>query len=511
MSNSGVIASRVTSWEMQESFASFSGDRNPMHMDECAARRSQAGRPVVHGIHTLLWALESLAGSGNLISPPSRIRVKFHKWVYPDDEVTLTLPLKEPVDPRQLLVAVQGIPVLTAELFYEANEPGVNKSGADRPVDGPFSLPPSPASPLTSARERSLSDLQDCAGNAFTPLAAGARVLFPRLTVRLSAQIVAEVAACSYIVGMEAPGLYSMFSKLDLTLRPAAQPEPPGSGLHYRVSYLDERFGKARLVVTGRGVAGTLEVFVRTPPVQQPSMTVIAPHVSPSEFAGMRALIVGGSRGLGELTAKMIAAGGGRPTITYAVGKAEATEVAGQIRQWGGEIEVLQYDVLRPPESQLEGWKAGITHLFYFATNPVSRSKSGLVSSPALNDFIAFYLQGFHDLCLQLTQPGKPYTIAATKLIVYYPSSVYIGERPAGMTGYAMIKAAGEQMCRDMTQYLPDIHILVTRLPRLPTDQTLTIMPERTTDPIPVILPIIRRMQSLAVETDSILSFESPA
>ena len=43
----------------QRWFAEASGDCNPMHMDAIAARKTQPGRPVVHGIHALLWALDS--------------------------------------------------------------------------------------------------------------------------------------------------------------------------------------------------------------------------------------------------------------------------------------------------------------------------------------------------------------------------------------------------------------------------------------------------------------------
>ena len=47
----------------------------------------------------------------------------------------------------------------------------------------------------------------------------------------------------------------------------------------------------------------------------------VAHRVRPGIFAGQTALIVGGSRGLGEVTAKLIAAGGGTPIITYQAGK----------------------------------------------------------------------------------------------------------------------------------------------------------------------------------------------
>jgi len=55
----------------QRDFASASGDWNPMHVDAIAARRLLSGRQVVHGIHTLIHALNLWSGRG----APGRLRV----------------------------------------------------------------------------------------------------------------------------------------------------------------------------------------------------------------------------------------------------------------------------------------------------------------------------------------------------------------------------------------------------------------------------------------------------
>ena len=113
-----------------------------------------------------------------------------------------------------------------------------------------------------------------------------------------------------------------------------------------------------------------------------------------------------------------------------------------------------------------------------------------MLSAPLLAEFLQFYVQGFYDLCLVLTtRPGK-------ELSVFYPSTVFLDERPSGMTEYAMAKAAGEQLCADMNLYLPDVRILVHRLPKLPTDQTAGVLPERETDALEALLPVLRTMYS---------------
>jgi MaoC like domain/short chain dehydrogenase len=496
MSFAQAVSSRKVSESLQQQFAALCGDRNPIHTDSVAARRTQAGRPVVHGIHTLLWALDSLVSLGLIVSPVTRVKAKFLKWVYLDDTADLGLPLGITADPQRLQVEVLGMTVLTADLTYETQV--LRESN--------MTLDSSPASPMSAAANLSFAELAGRSGKAFTAEAEDVAVLFPCLSKAITGTAVAEVAACSYVVGMEVPGLYSMFSALDLTIDRVTNATSPRAALHYRIIKRDERFRKTQVEVVGRSVSGFLEAFMRTPPVEQASMQTVAAHVETSEFKGMHALIVGGSRGLGELTAKLIAAGGGSSTITYSVGKADAERLAQQILDAGRKVKVMHYDVHLTPETQfaeMTDLTDRFTHLFYFATNAIFQPKGRLVSPSILTAFTAFYLQGFHDLCMELMRPGKSYSSEGKDLFVYYPSSVAVEERPIGMTEYAMIKAAGEQMCHDMNQYVRGLHILTTRLPRLHTDQTASVVPEQTVDPITVLLPIVREMRNLSLSSRS--------
>ena len=467
---------RTVDAALQERFAAFSGDRNPMHMDAIAARRTQAGQPVVHGVHTLLWALEELAHAGQFAGSIARVKAKFLKWIYLGDVAILHLLHSEPDEPLRLEVAVQGLIVLTVEVLFGARQPQTQSSWM-----------PSPEAPRMTALDLTLIDLPNSSGEAYVAPPAHATELFPHFTTLLSAVTVAEIAACSYIIGMEAPGLHSMFSKLDLVLLdPTAS--APRAALHYAVTYVDERFRKLRIAMEGHAVQGVLEAFVRVPPVRQASMELIAKYVQRKEFSGMHALVIGGSRGLGELTAKLIAAGGGTVTLTYALGRTEAEAVVDEIRAGGGQAALIAYDARQPPADQLRALQSAPTHLFYFATGTIFRPRLGVLSAPMLAEFLQFYVQGFYDLCLALTASGR-------QLSAFYPSTVFLDERPAGMAEYAMAKAAGEQLCADMNLYLPNVRILVHRLPKLPTDQTAGVLPERETDALEALLPVLRTMQ----------------
>jgi hypothetical protein len=64
------------------------------------------------------------------------------------------------------------------------------------------------------------------------------------------------------------------------------------------------------------------------------------------------------------------------------------------------------------------------------------------------------------------------------------------------MTEYAMAKSAGEALCADMNRALKPLHVTVTRLPRLPTDQTASITPVKTASSLETMLPVVREVQS---------------
>src|SRR5262249_51704384 len=149
-------------------------------------------------------------------------------------------------------------------------------------------------------------------------------------------------------------------------------------------------------------------------------------------------LVVGGSRGLGELTSKIIAAGGGHPILTYHVGAEDAERVRSEIIGGGGRCTVVEYDVRRPARTQVERVPSGVAYLYYYATCAISRRKSQICEAVLLDEFLQFYVHGFQELCLALM------SLAPGQLSVFSPSSVFLDDRPRGVTEYAMVKAACE-------------------------------------------------------------------
>jgi hypothetical protein len=458
----------------QDIFAKASGDWNPMHMDPLAARRTQMGAPVVHGMHTALACLDVFAQATRDLPVLSAITVSFLKPVYVGDRVTFSMARQSP--PR-LMAEVDGAKVMTIDLTLGVD----NESGIQQKVS-------TDTAPMNhTPRVRSFAEIEKAVGKAEKMVIASAsEKLFPNAARWIGARRVCGLAALSTLVGMECPGLHSIFIGFAVNL----VLEDSKDGLDYSVLSTDDRFQRIKLSVAGAGLKGVVDAAVRTPPVSQAGLQEIATKIKPDSFSGQRVLVVGGSRGVGEYTAKAIAAGGGQVTVTYAVGVAEAQALAAEIKAFGGEADLLHYDVRFPAAPQLEKLKSPPTHIYYFATGRIFGRRGNEFSPLLYQEFYQFYVAGFYDLCSALRKMTE-------KFSVFYPSSVAVTpeDRPKGMTEYAMAKAAGELLCADMKWLLPGVEVCVKRLPRLRTDQTATLVPVPGEASIDILLPMILEMQ----------------
>jgi len=469
-----VVAERDFVAADQERFAAISGDCNPIHMDAVAARRTLAGFPVVHGIHALLWGLDSLFRYLPDLAPVASIQVSFEKMIYVGDRVQAVLTQHDKQRLR-VEVLVEGIRAVRLEVAL-----GDPRSSSDMRSDEPLLQP---TEPIVLTFEQ----MTNCHGRVpFFSVSNAVCRMFPAAADALGVHRVAGLARTSFLVGMVCPGLHSIYRGLTLVATPLS--ESDHDALHFRVVDSDPRFRLLKLAVSGGGWMGSLDAHARPEPTAQADLPSIAIRVMPGEFNNVSALVVGGSRGLGELICKIVAVGGGHVTLTYSVGEADARRVQAEIIAYGGRCDVIHYDVWTNAREQMADLCSCPTQVYYLATPVIFRRKSATFSQQRFQEFLTFYVTAFYDLCRELRSKFDK------EISIFYPSSVYIDARPDGMTEYAMAKAAGELLCADIQSFEFPGRILVRRLPRLPTDQTAALLKIETADPISVILPIVREV-----------------
>ncbi len=120
----------------------------------------------------------------------------------------------------------------------------------------------------------------------------------------------------------------------------------------------------------------------------------------------------------------------------------------------------------------------------------IFKKESRLFVKKHFDDFIDYYVDRFYAVCLALENNS------ANKVQVFFPSTVFIDQRPNGMTGYAMAKAAAEILIQDINRSFKKVNVVSARLPRLGSDQTNSIFETKKEDGISVLLPILRSIQS---------------
>ena len=312
--------------------------------------------------------------------------------------------------------------------------------------------------------------------------------LFPALMDAIGLSGLKALLATSQIVGMACPGLHSLFAGLDINFDAENNQE---TALAYAVRKTDPRFRSLQIDISGYGAVGRLDAFARPPPPSQAGMDEISARLTGNPFAGQRSLIVGGSRGLGEVTAKIVAAGGGHSVITYREGRHEAERVSADILSCGGRCEILPYDALAEANKQLQEL-GRVDCVYYFATPKIFQRKSALYEPARLRTFLNFYADGFFNLCNALVPDGP------AKLAVFYPSTIAIDQESDATTEYAMAKIAGETLAACLNQFMSNIAVVSRRLPRILTDQTATVGVASTASALDVMLPIVYEVQQLA-------------
>src|SRR3569833_2127065 len=428
------ISASIDAYNRDE-FATLTGDYNPKHNDPVASRRTQAGAPIVHGMHSLLTLLEFFVERTNTVTRPTALSAQYKRPIYVGESYVLEITAVTARSIRSRIL-VDGLEAVVASIGLSDRPSARHSHTFDRDSQ------PIPV-PLT-AIQRATNDLMGCSGHFAIPSTPGrVSTLFPRASQYFGSQRVAALAGLSCLVGMIVPGLHSLFLRVDVDFSEDSMTIT--DHLYFKVQSVDPRFHLVRTAVCANGMQGWVETMNCRPPTRQPNLARLRQFVKKGEFKTCNALIVGDSRGLGGLAAKLISAGGGSVIITYAKGIADATALAQQINESGGNCKIAAYDVRKSAAEQLASLPAALpSHIYYFATPPIFRRKAGLFDASRLHDFNAFYITGFY----QLIQASL--TRRINGITVFYPSSVALESREPDMTEYAVSKAGGELLCNNI-------------------------------------------------------------
>lgn len=444
---------RIFDRPLVDAFSTYSGDLNPIHVDEIEARRLLYGTCVVHGVLLVLWALAIVAERKPTAIALERLKASFKSPVFVGDAVSADVTS----DGDDWCIRLRRGGRLAARIDVTTTSPGTARHPStigERPV----------------CRTLADDEIGDAAGSV--PLTdADATAIFPALD-RVAPDQLAAVAATSRIVGMECPGRHSLFSDFKLSFT-----ENDGNAVAYRVERWDPRFRIVTLSLSG-AATGEATAFVRPAPVGQPSTASLIDEIDDTLFPGASALIVGGSRGLGELLAKLLAAAGASITVTYASGRDDAESVARDINEtFPGRADTAPFDVLTPSPAELNG---PYSHVFYCAS-PKILAETGKADDAATDG----RYERYYSTALRETLEAISSVLRRDATVVNL-SSVFAENPPPAFHAYGRAKAASETVCLDVAK-VHGLRGVNWRLPRLPTDQTQSLTAETFDDPVDIL------------------------
>ena len=304
--------------------------------------------------------------------------------------------------------------------------------------------------------------------------------LFPNLSRLIGAGLISQIASLSEIIGMKVPGENSIFSKAKITLRNELITKPS-----IFITKTDERFKKVNLKCNYPYLSAELEAFFTPQSFQSKSCNQLAFEFKKSDFRKSKALIIGGSRGIGSIVARLITIGGGDASITYNHGKEEAKKIQREINEWGGNCKIYKFNILQDNISEFIG--KNFNQIFYCATPKIKENKNVDIDQDLYEKYFEYYVKGLE----------KIYDSKFLENIkkIFYPSTIFLDENNKNYREYCLAKKNGEDFCNLFEKL--NISVLKPRLPKFLTDQTNSILPQKTENIYTTLIPFLIEMNDI--------------
>jgi NADP-dependent 3-hydroxy acid dehydrogenase YdfG len=475
--------------DLQTQFAEIVRDFNPVHIDPIAARSSMFGQRIVHGIHGTIRQLDALIDQGKLdwITPETALSLKvdYRQPTYPSDTVKLEITEKGPGHCR--------IDVLVDDLKVGLMTLKVDDSGGFKAPERKFAAKHKTLDleAMTAPVDHSLDDL--AALETYTVSSNSSRqstlaVLYPAAAAAFGPNRLYGIGILSSVVGMVTPGLYSLFVGFKAHLKSEQSELQTLLDFDCEMNRVHPEFRFVNFKATSPTIQAVLETVSRPRPEKQPLLSEIISKLETKnldlpDLTGAKALVIGGSRGIGATTVKLLSHAGADVTFTYTSSEKAAAVLTKELSS--ANVRAVKDNVLKPEMRSKSFAVQNFDQIYYFATPQIFVRKTKNFDTDLYTRFCDFYLAAFHDICRNFSKAGGS---------VFYPSSVAVLSNDLNTMEYRLSKLAGEGMCETLSEAMQDVTFVMERLPRLASDQTATIQGGHNADTIEVFSAIIQKM-----------------
>ncbi len=323
-------------------FAAASGDRNPLHLSGDYAHRTPFGERVVFGALSALRALAAIRPASGA-QRPDRLNARFHSPLHVDRDYGVE------VTPGTVSFLEHGKRLSTISVTWTDNpgQPGAigATSGLRQMRIEAADPPPEDLAGLIGEEPEDIVYRFDAA--ALRRLSGGS------LDAWADAELGA-LACASYLAGMEIPGAQALLLEveIDFVFRSVAQTDT--LDVSFGLSRYDARFGLLTLAAELRH-DGVLLSRLRVRSLRRPHSVETDLDQARAELprnaaalAGRKALVVGGSRGLGAQIVAQLALCGAEVAFTYQSSAEEADRLVAALAGTDRTVRGYQGDARDP-------------------------------------------------------------------------------------------------------------------------------------------------------------------
>ena len=436
----------------QIDFASFSGDYNPIHINEKESIKTHAGQPIVHGVHMVLWALDAFKIG---LRADIRLDIDFLSQVNLNtevqavfDEAKNTIILLGDYEEKHCSIKIKKLSI-DSNTSLSNNEVSFDRSDTE-PDDLEIDE-------ITTGQK-----IKNLFGGQKKNLG---RIIFPYLVKSLGLDFVYEIACVSSIVGMKVPGNHSLFLNLSISFTSKSKNK------HIIVNRKHNALRLLSISYFGLNLNAEIKALFRPKPTQVSSILSLREEFDQQiSLQNKKVLVIGGSRGIGAYVTKLCSIMGASVTFTYNSQNEEAKLIEKEILSYGGKVICRKMNVL--DINDLKILDERFDYIYYFATPKILPNTSKYINKKMADYYYLFYVDTFKKIVKKSSLLNKK-----TKFL--YPSTTYIDDDiKNGFREYKSAKLEGESLCKSYNKKMKG-NFFYPRIPPLDTDQNLSILPSK--------------------------------
>ena len=446
-----MMVKKIFTMQDQNDFASFSGDYNPIHINEKESIKTHAGQPIVHGVNLVLWVFESFKID---IRKDTIIKIKFISQVNLNTEVKAIF-----YKNKNEILLLGDNKIKYCSIKFRVSETSSNSPISNNKVK--FEAGKIKPDDIEIDETITGQKINELYGGSKKYLAKN---LFPYLVKNYGLDVVYEMACVSSIVGMKVPGNHSLFLNLTLSYN---------SNNRNKYAIINSKHEILKILSIeyfGQNFNAEIQALFRPKPTKVETIISLKEEFPQKiHLKNKKVFVIGGSRGLGAYVTKLCSIMGATVTFTYSSQDKEAKLIEQEIIDNGGKAECIKMNVLDNKDIEILVEK--FDYIYYFATPKILPNTSKNINKKMYDYYHLFYVDAFKKIVNKFSLLNKE-----TKVL--YPSTSYIDDKKDSFKEYISAKIKGENICKSLNEKMYG-KFYYPRIPPLNTDQNLSILPSK--------------------------------